>query len=424
MQLEETTTSNGSLDRAATQVARRYRHIVRLWHQQGPRHVGQRLLRAGVSRLGPPIDVQPFRDADVIAADLSAPPQRELLPLAPGEPMSLNWVMQPPGPGAGGPTTMFRLVRHLEATGNRCRIHIVDPYGGDARYYEHVVRTLAPDVVAEVVDLDDGLPDAHATFATFWATAYPVFNARNRGLPCYLVQDFEPSFYPVGSHSVLAENTYRMGFHAITAGRWLAEKLAEEFGMTTAAFDFGCDTERYHLLPSSTDKPGSRDSIVFYARPETPRRGYEIGLLALEAFAARHPEIKIHVYGQRLGPLRFPYIDHGLCTPDELNAIYNQCFGGLSLSMTNVSLVPHEMLSAGCIPVVNDAHHNRVVLDNDYVVYAPPSPASLAGALSDIVNDPRQAERSAAASASVRSASWDTAGAATEAALRRWLTTA
>jgi glycosyltransferase involved in cell wall biosynthesis len=276
--------------------------------------------------------------------------------------------------------------------------------------------------VAEVVDFDDGLPDAHATFATFWATAYPVFNARNRGLPCYLVQDFEPWFYPVGSHSVLAENTYRMGFHAITAGRWLAQKLADEYGMTTASFNFGCDTTHYHSLPQSSKGVSGRDGVVFYARPGTPRRGFEIGLLALEAFAGRHPEVTIHVYGQRVGRLRFPHVDHGLCTPDQLNVIYNQCFAGLSLSLTNVSLVPHEMLSAGCIPVVNDAHHNRVVLDNEHVVYATPSPAALANALSDVVTDPGHAERAASASASVGSTTWDTAGAATEAALRRWLT--
>ena len=53
--------------------------------------------------------------------------------------------------------------------------------------------------------------------------------------------------------------------------------------------------------------------------------------------------------------------------------------------MTNVSLVPHEMLSAGCIPVVNEAEQNRVVLDNPFVRYAPPTPQALAGALGDVV---------------------------------------
>ena len=84
------------------------------------------------------------------------------------------------------------------------------------------------------------------------------------------------------------------------------------------------------------------------------------------------------------GKLPFPFKDHGLLRPSELNKIYNRCFAGLSLSMTNVSLVPHEMLSAGCIPVVNAAEHNRIVLDNSFVRYASPTPHALADALSDV----------------------------------------
>lgn len=52
---------------------------------------------------------------------------------------------------------------------------------------------------------------------------------------------------------------------------------------------------------------------------------------------------------------------------------------------TNVSLVPHEMLASGCIPVVNDAEHNRLVLNNDQVRYAAATPNHLASALEDIV---------------------------------------
>ena len=90
------------------------------------------------------------------------------------------------------------------------------------------------------------------------------------------------------------------------------------------------------------------------------------------------------------------------------------------LSATNVSLVPHEMLAAGCIPVVNDAEHNRVVLDNDAVAYAHATPFELADRLSALVERPL-AERTAAAkaaAASVLDASWDDAGDAVVAIVR------
>jgi O-antigen biosynthesis protein len=252
--------------------------------------------------------------------------------------------------------------------------------------------------------------------ATSWATAYPVFNSRCTGKRFYFVQDFEPYFHAVGALSFLAENTYRMGFHAITAGRWLAQKLSGEFDMPTDFFDFGCDLSRYHRLQNT-----QRTGVVFYARPEAARRGFELGLMAIEMFAARHPEIEIHFYGAKMGELPFRFVDHGRITPEELNHIYNRCYAGLSLSLTNVSLVPHEMLAAGCVPIVNDAPHNRIVLDNDFVRYVPPYPQALAAELEALLLTSDFDALSRAAAASVRSATWDDAGAQVDGIFRRVL---
>ena len=161
--------------------------------------------------------------------------------------------------------------------------------------------------------------------------------------------------------------------------------------------------------------------MVFYARPEAARRGFELGLMAIEAFAIRQPEIELHLYGDKMGKLPFRFVDHGRVSPQELNTIYNQCYAGLSLSLTNVSLVPHEMLAAGCIPVVNDAAHNRIVLDNSFVRYAQPYPQALAAELEALVTIPEFDSLSQAAAASVRSATWDDAGATVDAIVRRGL---
>jgi hypothetical protein len=154
--------------------------------------------------------------------------------------------------------------------------------------------------------------NAHAVVATSWPTAYSVFNSHCTGERFYFVQDFEPYFYPAGTLNLLAENTYRMGFHAITAGRWLAHKLSAEFGMSSDSFEFGSDTSCYHRLENS-----SRRGIVFYARPEVARRGFELGLMAIKIFAARHAEIELHFYGAKMGELPFRFVDHGRVTPEK-----------------------------------------------------------------------------------------------------------
>jgi glycosyltransferase involved in cell wall biosynthesis len=328
----------------------------------------------------------------------------------------INWVTTPPSPGSGGHTTLFRIVRYLEKHGYRSRIYFYDVYRGDHLYYESIVRKYYG-FHGPVAPIDEGMADAHGVFATSWQTAYPVFNSRCSGKRFYFVQDFEPWFYATGSLSFLAENTYRMGFHAITAGRWLAQKLGSEFGMRADSFEFGCDTSHYRRSENS-----KRSGVVFYARREAARRGFELGLMALEIFAARHPEAELHLYGEKVGNLPFPFIDHGCITPDKLNEVYNQCYAGLSLSLTNTSLVPHEMLASGCIPIVNDAVHNRMLLENSFVRYAPPYPQALASELERLVTNRDFDILSRAAAASVRNATWDDAGAAVAAALRRELT--
>lgn len=405
------------LQYACEKAGLRYRQVRRLWAEDGGRGVLDRIRRAVADRLAPTTMPLPVGQSDVLAADLTVPRSWSPLPVEAAGPLVVNWVTTPPVRGSGGHTTTFRIIEHFERSGHLCRIYFYDVYGSDAAYYAPRVRELFPWCAGEVLDVADGMADAHAVVATSWQTAYPAYGAHCRGKRFYLVQDFEPWFYPMGARSILAENTYRMGFHAITAGRFLAAKLSAEYGMAADAFDFGCDTNIYHLLPGA----GVRDSIVFYAQPRSSRRGFELGVMALQLFAKRHPEITIHFYGQRIGKLPFAFIDHGLLRPDELNRLYNRCFAGLSLSMTNVSLVPHEMLSAGCIPVVNEAEHNRIVLNNPFVRYSTPMPHALALALSEVVATKHFSSLATSASASVSEASWEAAGVVVEESMRRAL---
>lgn len=400
-------------DHRLDEVGRRYYQVRRLWADQGVQGVRGWLRRAVANRIAPPITPLSVRPADVLAADIRVRRSWVPLPLNEKEPLILNWVMSPPSAGSGGHTTMFRLIEHFEQAGNLCRVYLYDIYGGDAGHHGRRLRKFFPKFLGEIHDATDGMADAHAVFASAWPTAYPVFNDSCRGMRFYLVQDFEPWFHPVGARSLLADQTYRMGFHAITAGRFLAMKLSAEYGMAANSFDFGCD-RTYYLA----DDTSGRDGVVFYARPDAPRRAFEVGIMALQLFAQRHPGITIHLYGARIGHLPFPFKDHGLLSPAELNGIYNRCFAGLALSMTNVSLVPHEMLAAGCIPVVNDADHNRLVLGNSFVRYALATPHALADALSDIVVTKNFRALAASASASVSSASWAEAGMEVERVVR------
>jgi glycosyltransferase involved in cell wall biosynthesis len=409
---------NSKITQSKVQMGRRYRQFCDLWKVEGSKGITDRARRVVADKIAPKEAILPVRRADIIAADLSRPFQPEVPKIAPGQPLLANWVTTPPGPGSGGHTTLFRIIRYLEAHGYRNRVYFYDVYRGDHSYYESFVRSYY-DFHGSVANVDDGMADATVVIATGWPTAYPVFNARCTGKRFYFVQDFEPYFYPVGTISLLAESTYRMGFHGISIGECYAQKIRKEFGMTVDTFKYGCDISRYRRLAGHR-----RSGVVFYARRETARRGVELGLMALEVFAARRPDITIHIYGDKIGRLPFAFMDHGHITPDEINNIYNQCYAGLSLSFTNVSLVALEMLAAGCIPVVNDTPQVRTDLKNPFVRYASAYPQALAAEFEALADMADFELLSQAAAESVHSTSWDEAGAAVDAILRRSLTMA
>jgi glycosyltransferase involved in cell wall biosynthesis len=396
-------------NRNAPSVAERLRQTQRLLRREGTKGVAARLRTRAAEKLA---GSKP-EEIPVLPADLALASEKLAAGIVPpgpkawqeGEPLEVALVCGPAGEGSGGHTTIFRMLAGLERRGHRCTVYIYDRHGWEIEQHRRSIRQWWPWLKADVRDLADGIEDAHVLFASSWETAYPVLASPAKGRRCYFVQDFEPRFYPAGSFALLAEETYRFGFHGVTAGRWLAEVLRRDYAMSADHFDFGCDLEHYAIEPGS-----AHADICYFCRPSTPRRAHELAVPALAMFAARHPEVTIHTYGESAADLPFPVVDHGLATPAELGRIYNRCAAGLVLSASNVSLVPYEMLAAGCIPVMNDAEHNRVVLRNDHVAYARPTPAALADALGRIVAAPA-AEREARAreaAAGVESVSWET----------------
>ncbi len=412
--------NSGGVEASAAQ---RLRQTARLMRSEGASGVAARLLSRAAVTLTPSGygQVAVSREDLVRAAEIAAggwvlPGPA---PYTASEPMTVAWIAVPPHPGVGGHQTMFRMVDALEKAGHNCVMYLYDRHGWSMEQHVATVRSGWPHINAQVRSLRDGIEDAHAVFATSWETAYPALASPAAGARCYFVQDFEPLFYAAGSESLLAEATYSFGFHGVTAGKWLARKLHREYGMSTDYFDFGCDLDHYRL--QRPDDVGSgRSGICYYCRPGTPRRAYELAMMALDLFSEMCPDVEIHLFGRPAGKPSFRVTDHGLLNATELNTLYNRCIAGLCLSATNSSLVPHEMLGAGCVPVVNDAEHNRLVLDNSHIAYSPATPFHLADTLRKLVDRPAdERNRGAIAAAeSVRSTTWEQAGRQFEQAVR------
>ncbi|WP_448809348.1 rhamnosyltransferase WsaF family glycosyltransferase [Agromyces bauzanensis] len=355
-----------------------------------------------------------MKTEDALAVDWTTTPPWQAEPVRVEGGTTIAWVMSPPSPNSGGHQNLFRFIAAAEAAGHRCRVYFYTSSGvvvdsDDMRRmlmasggYPPFKASLAMYDPARGVD-----DDVQAIFATGWETAYPVFRDSSAARRFYFVQDFEPAFYPVGSESLLAENTYRFGFHGITAGGWLARKLADEYGMTTDHFDFAVDRSTYHMTSEKR-----RREVFFYARPMTPRRGFELGVMALSVFAERHPDVRINLAGGAvdLSSLPFRAVDHAEVNVDRLNRLYNRCAVALVLSATNMSLLPLELASAGVIPIVNDGPNNRLVSDNPFIEYVPPVPRLLGERLITAFERPDAVAHARAMSDSLAGADWAASG--------------
>jgi hypothetical protein len=380
--------------------------------RQGPVVLARKVLR----RFGPPSvghgSVVSYDDSIAVDWTRHHPAVTSPLVIADG-PLTVAWIMSPPGENSGGHQNLFRFIDYLERAGHRIRIylHSVHRQHSVTEVKSMLAKSTAyPRLHASIEDLPTGgIPhDVQVLFSTSWETAYPSFIDPSPARRLYFVQDFEPSFYAVGTESVLADNTYRFGFTAITAGRWLASKLSTEYGMRTASFDFSADRGDYHLVG---DEP--RPEIFFYARPATPRRGFSLGVMALDLFSRERPGYRINFAGESVSrhSVPFEFSNLGAMPVGRLNELYNRCAAGLVLSLTNMSLLPLELLSAGVIPVVNDAPNNTMVSDNPFIEYAAPTPRALADRLISIVDREDLADHSRRASASIGEGGWDESGA-------------
>ncbi len=321
---------------------------------------------------------------------------------------TINWVIPDFGIGSGGHLNIFRLIYFLERYGYCCRVTIVghSHYNNGHEAREVIRRHFFP-INAEVSIGPYSLRPAYITVATSWITAYPVRNFQATHHRCYFVQDYEPYFFARSSESCFAEATYRMGFHGITAGGWLAEKLAVEHGMRTVAMGFSYDQGLYRPLPRRN--PEIR-RVFFYARPVTQRRGFELGLLVLNRVAQQMPEMSFILAGWDTSSYRipFPHLNAGNVALKDLPDLYNQCDVALVLSLTNLSLLPLELMACGCPVVSNNGPHVEWLLNDHNAVLADAEPEALSEAIMSLLRDEHR--RKQMVEASIRFAtntSWD-----------------
>ena len=321
------------------------------------------------------------------------------LPAPEAGPLKINWLTpEVRGLGNGGLFNIFRAIQQLEQWGHKHRVYVVGTTAIDeAQASEFVRRNYFP-IEARIEEFKGKTADSDALIATSWDTAYVARKLGNTARKFYFVQDLEHLFYPEGSQCEFARQTYRWGFHGISAGRWIADVLQTEFEMDCSPFGFSYDRESYSPN-GNCFPPNPKNRVLFYARPKTERRGFELGVLALSIVAKKMPNTEFVLVGFPPRSIRLPFLAvvPGTLAPRELATLYRSCKVALVLSFTNLSLLPLELMACGCAVVSNCGPNVEWLLSDDIARLAKPTPEALAEAIMALLDDNEMRARTVAA---------------------------
>ena len=212
------------------------------------------------------------------------------------------------------------------------------------------------------------IPPADIGVATLWTTAYVLARVTNCARKMYLIQDFEPLFYPAGSTSAQAELSYRFGFEAICNTEPLRALYQDRYDGEAVAFTPQVDRQVFH--PGPTERRWPRARVFFYARPDNPRNAFELSAAALKRLKHRlGSSVEILCAGAEFDPKAHGL--EGVVEPlgwlpyEQTGELYRTCHVGLSSMLTpHPSYLPFELMACGALVVALRNEANDWLLED------------------------------------------------------------
>lgn len=271
---------------------------------------------------------------------------------------TINWFIPDVDmPFFGGLNTAFRLADKLTRDHGITHRFIAFAQPNHA-YISSAIAAAFPSLAdAEVMFYDgsqeqiDAVPPADAEIATLWLTAMHVAKSRSTSRKFYLMQDYEPGFYPASSMYAMAEESYRLGLYGICNTESMHD-IYRSYGGKSMFFTPAVDRSIYHPDGRRTKSADEPVTIFAYARDHF-RNCWELVYAALTEIKRRHGDhVRIVAAGARYLPNSADFIDMGLLDYRATGAMYRETDIGLTMQISrHPSYLPLELMGSG-VPMV------------------------------------------------------------------------
>ena len=217
---------------------------------------------------------------------------------------------------------------------------------------------------------------ADIVVASSWDTV--SFVKKLPGYRMYFVQDYEPYFYSFGELFLMAKKTYEQGLHMVSLGAWNKKMIERECRPVSPVdvIDFPYEASEY--------ESDSRDYSAYALKEELKLAVYlkfygkrlpcvipHMLLEAKEYLKEQGIRLRVRYFGEA-GSFHAPGGENlGMLNKQQLKALYEDSDFGMVASLSNISLVPYEMLAAG-LPVIEFS-------DGTFEEFFPEGSATLVG---------------------------------------------
>ena len=314
---------------------------------------------------------------------------------------SINWFFPDiDSPFYGGINTALRMADHLART-RAIRNRFVIMADANPDFFRSALAAAFPALAdSELVFIDDPLdpslasvPWADVSIATLWVTAYSVARFPNTRRKFYLIQDFEPQFYPAGTNFALTEEGYNLGLYGLCNTQRLLDIYRRDYRGRGGAFMPAVDQTVFHAdgrRPLDHDGPVT---VFVYARPGHWRNCWELASLALDEVKQRFgDDVRIVTAGSWARPddLGTGIRHYGLLDYRDTGELYRSCDVGVALTVSaHPSYLPLELMSCG-VPVVafDNPAGDWIMRSGENSLRCRRTVDGLAGAISSLVADP------------------------------------